>query len=67
MNLVPGIVRNVLLMFAATYALAHARDANPWESDANLVIGEVTVVLGTLCAWAMITALARVLPKGVLR
>ena len=66
-NLIPGIIRNVLLMLAATFALTHARDANPWNRDAKTVIGELTVVLGIICAWATVTALVRVMPKGVLR
>lgn len=53
-----GIVRNAILMVAAAFAVNDPGPVTFWGPDIASLLGRLTVVVGALCLWSGILALA---------
>jgi putative oxidoreductase len=52
-----GILRNLILMAAAVYAIKEPGPINFFGPDVSSLLARATVVVGSLCLWATVSAL----------
>ncbi len=56
-TVISGIIRNVLLIFCAAIAL-HEKELIIFAKDISTSLGQITLVLGAICLWPCLVALA---------